>query len=146
MNFFAVEVKTMPSLRTIKASKVLRDKYGCVISLEHVGIAENSTKLFRELVPTSSYRAQVLHHAATLGLNKVLYVVGTCGSTSEGGVVYICHITFSQSLRHNYAFYGCYAGIGLQLGWAGWQKCSQGVRQPSQGLTSIRYLQFRFVL
>lgn len=77
VNAFAVEFMTMTSLRTIEASKVLWDKYGCVISLENVGIAESSTKLFRELVPTTSYREQGLHHAATLGLNNVLYVVGT---------------------------------------------------------------------
>ena len=112
----------MAAMQTIEAASLLRDKYRPVIALDNVGKNWRSSKLFRELVPTTEYRAQVLHHCATLEINKVVFVVGTGGSdppvpttnTSifpstvdsmvEGKILHACIVEFSESLRHSYTY------------------------------------------
>ena len=101
---YAVEIKTITAVRTIEGAAVLREKYGAIISLENVCTDERSSALFRELVPSTQYRAQVLHHCATLGMNHVAFVVGTGGSMVEGNIIYTCLVEFSESLRHSYTY------------------------------------------
>ena len=101
---YAVEIKTMAAVRTIEAASLLREKYGPVIALDNVGTNLRSSELFRELVPNTEYRAQVLHHCATLGINKVVFVVGTGGSVVEGKILYACVVEFFESLRHSYTY------------------------------------------
>lgn len=98
----AVEVKTMTSVSTVEAAKDISEKYGPIVALDSVGMSEKSTALFRELVPTVPYCCQVLHHAATLGIKRVMYVVGTGGSITNGSILYVCYITFAELLRHSY--------------------------------------------
>ena len=100
----AVEVKTMTSVTTVEAAKDISEMYGPVVALENVGMSDKSTALFRELVPTVPYRSQVLHHAATRGINSVMYVVGTGGSITDGRILYVCYIKFAGLLRHSYTF------------------------------------------
>lgn len=92
----AVEIKTMTSVKTVEEATVLRHKYGSVVSLENVGMDDKSTELYKELVTTPEYHSQVLHHVATLGINVVLFVVGTGGSITKGRIFYVCLIAFSQ--------------------------------------------------
>ncbi|CDF34407.1 unnamed protein product [Chondrus crispus] len=94
----------MTSVRSVESATTLRARYGPVVSLRNVGTSDRSTGLFKELVGTPAYRAQVLHHAATLGVNNVLFVVGTGGSITKGGIVYVCHIVFAEHMRHNYTY------------------------------------------
>lgn len=61
-----VEMKTLTAVRTIENDTVLRERYGPVFWLDRVGKEDNTTALFKELVPTTNHRAQVLHHAAAL--------------------------------------------------------------------------------
>ena len=101
---YAIEIKTMNSVRTIETASVLRDKYGPVLFLQNVGSKMQSSQLFREMIFSPQYRAQVLLHSATLGINNVVFVVGTGGSMVEGGILYACIIKFSQLLRHEYTY------------------------------------------
>lgn len=101
---YAIEIKTMAAVRTIETASVLRDKYGPIVRLQNVSSDMQSFELFRELVPTSEYRTQVLHHCATLGINNVVYVVRTGGLMVEGSILYACIITFSELLRYDYTF------------------------------------------
>ena len=103
-HFYVVEVKTMTSIRTIDNAKELAGLYGSVFSLENVSVSAQSTELLRTLVPTVQYRIQVLHHAATLAINKVIYVVGTGGSITDGRILYVCMVSFSETFRHCYTF------------------------------------------
>ena len=73
--------------------------------LENVGPDERSSELFRELVPSTQYRAQVLYHCAVLCINNVIFVISTGGSMVEGSILYACVIEFSESLRHSYTYY-----------------------------------------
>ena len=99
-----VEVKTMTSISTVGAATDLKEKYGAFLCIENVGVDESSNELFQEMVPTTQYRAQVLHHAVTLGVNHVMFVVGTGGSMTEGRIVYVCNIQFSEQFRHKYTY------------------------------------------
>ena len=101
---YVVEVKTVTSIRTIENAKELAGLYGSVVSLENVGVNAHSTQLFRTLVPTVQYRRKVLHHAATVAINKVMYVVGTGGSITDGRILYVCMVSFSETFRHCYIF------------------------------------------
>lgn len=94
----------MTAVRTIETANAQLEKFGPVVWLEGVGVDEESTVLFKELVPTTAYRAQVLHHAATLGLSYVLFVVGTGGSMMEGSILYCCILQFTETLGHSYSF------------------------------------------
>ena len=73
---YAIEFKTMTSVWTIETASVLRDKYGPVLFLQNVVTGMQGSELFREMIPSSQYRAHVLHHSATLEINNVLIVVG----------------------------------------------------------------------
>ena len=69
-----------------------------------MGTNLRSSELFSELVQTTEYRAPVSHHCATLGINKVVFVVGTGGSLVEGKILYACDVEFSESLRRSYTY------------------------------------------
>ena len=65
---------------------------------------EHSKELSREPVPSTLYRAQVFHHAATLGVNSVLYVVGTGGSMTVRQILDAYYIEFAATFRHKYTY------------------------------------------
>lgn len=66
----------MTALTTIQAASKRATKYGKFVVLSNVGTDRRSTELFHCLVPTSPYRAQFLHHAASIGLNAVFSYLG----------------------------------------------------------------------
>lgn len=81
----------MTARRTAQQAKDSKERYGPVISLENIGINMKSFSILQELVRTTSYPTQILHHAATLGMNDVIYVVGTGATISEGRVHFVRH-------------------------------------------------------
>lgn len=99
-----VESKTMTAEGTVGAATELSHKYGQLICIEDVGQSELSNELFRDVIPASQHRAPVIHHAATLGSNSVMVVVGTGGSLTEGRILYACIIRFSEGFRHKYTY------------------------------------------
>ena len=101
---FALEIKTMTALTTIQSASTKARKYGELIILSDVGGDRQSTELFHELVPTTPYRLQCLHHAATLGLNSVLFLVATGGYITEGRILCGCMINFNETLGHQYTY------------------------------------------
>ena len=91
-----VEVKTTTSVSTTGAATGLSQKYGAFLCIEDVPVDKRSNKLFQKMVPTTQYRAQVLHHDAALKFNHVMFVVGTRGPMKELRTVYVCNIQFSE--------------------------------------------------
>lgn len=80
----ATDIKTMTELATVNEGTLLRDYYGAVSMLSGVGSCQSSDEIIRALVSSTEYRAQCMHHEATLGLRHVLYVVGTSGNATQG--------------------------------------------------------------
>jgi hypothetical protein len=54
-------------------------------------------KKIHTLIPTRSYRQQVMHHCATMRINKALYV-----ESSMRGIVYVVVVNFSDQLLWDY--------------------------------------------
>jgi len=95
---FVVAIKTMIALKTIEKAAAISEKHSPVILLSQVGSCRRTTELFMEAAQTTDYRAQVLHQAATLDINSVMFVVGTGGSITELRIQYICVIEFAKRL------------------------------------------------
>lgn len=59
-----------------------------------------------------------MYHTETLGLQNVLYVVGTSGNVIHDGILYACLIAFSASIRHAYThaldsiYSACFEWVG----------------------------------
>ena len=100
----AVDFNTMTSVATVEAAKDISENYSPVVVLDNVDVSDKSTAMFRKLVPTVPYQSQFLHHAATLGINSVMYVVGTGSSITDGRILNVRYITLAEPLRHSYTF------------------------------------------
>lgn len=97
---FAVEIKTMTALTTIQSASFKANIYGELILLSDVGGDLQSTQILHELVPTTQYRSQCLHHAATLCINSVLFMITTSGSMTKGRILYACIVNFTETIRY----------------------------------------------
>ena len=71
----AVEVKTMASQNTIEKAKRRRDACSLFVSIYDVGNSASSAAHFKELVDTTGYRFQCIHHFVVTSLKRVLYIV-----------------------------------------------------------------------
>ena len=101
-HYCGIEVKTMTSVSTIEVARGLAEEHHTFVSLSDIGERETSTTLFRQLVPSSAYRAQCLHHSAVLDTPYVLYVVAKGFRSAQGSIFYAVLLEFSPSLRRNY--------------------------------------------
>lgn len=88
----AVEIKCMTTKNTKNDAIERYQKYGSRFIQCNFG-----DETFKDLVWTSNYRAQCLHHICTLTINHLLFVVG---STSE--ILYICLVTFPNEIILKY--------------------------------------------
>eukprot|EP00986_Skeletonema_menzelii_P000918 scaffold258_cov80-Skeletonema_menzelii.AAC.1 len=64
----------------------------------YLEISSSDQKLMEELIPKSSERIQILHHAYTYGLNKTVFLVGS----PEGRLLYGLIVTFEDELLTAY--------------------------------------------
>lgn len=67
-----------------------------VVSLQ-LNAASDQKREFQKLIPDRSYRQQILHHCATLGLQRVLYIEATLRE-----IVYVVEVIFNQDLLDAY--------------------------------------------
>ncbi|CDF34053.1 unnamed protein product [Chondrus crispus] len=114
----AAEIKTMTALTTVSEATHLREQFGPLTILSDVGSCGAADELFRTLIPSTQYRAQCLHHAATLGLKHVLFIVASSGSVTHGQIIYGCLIQFSEYIRHSYTF-TLDSVLSMGFGWVG---------------------------
>ena len=101
----SIEVKTMTTPNTIRNAKDIRERVASFSILKNIGRSEGMDKYFRELVPTTTYRFQFIHHAATLGISKVLLIVAKGSSGGVVVVIYAVLLHISQQLRNCYLMY-----------------------------------------
>lgn len=66
-----LEVKIMNASRIIQSATNLRNEGSPMILIDDIGSSESSSESFRKFVPTTAYRLQCIHHAATLQLDTV---------------------------------------------------------------------------
>jgi len=85
----AIELKTRMTAKTRAKEEVLLHQQGGKF------VEVTTPARFKELVPDKGHRTQVAHHAAVLGVDSVLYVVGnTVGG--EGKVHRIVNVRFDE--------------------------------------------------
>lgn len=70
--------------------------------MEDVGQDDSCDEHSREIFPITQYRAQIFHHAATWGVNKFSFFVGTGGLMTDVRIHYACVIIFAEQFRHKY--------------------------------------------
>eukprot|EP00178_Gracilaria_changii_P016681 TRINITY_DN479_c3_g1_i11.p1 TRINITY_DN479_c3_g1~~TRINITY_DN479_c3_g1_i11.p1 ORF type:complete len:1373 (+),score=138.00 TRINITY_DN479_c3_g1_i11:3191-7309(+) len=99
-----IEVKTMTAIATIAKAKSVCEQYGEIVRLRNIGGSQYSTNLFHQLVPTSDYRMQCIHHAAVSGKNNVFFVVATGSHMGVGTIIYIAWLEFRPSVIANYIY------------------------------------------
>ena len=74
-HFASLEIKTMTSQNTIGITKRTRNRFGPFAILKGVGGNASADIFLRDLVQTTGYRFQCLHHAAAADLEHVLFIV-----------------------------------------------------------------------
>lgn len=92
----------MTAPNTLQAARDLKTKYGKLVVIKDTGGAASATKRFHQLVPSTEYRVQCIHHAAVLGIKHVLFVVAKGSSMGVGEILYIALLQFSEQLRNCY--------------------------------------------
>ena len=100
----AIEVKTMTSVDTVRNAERLRKCYDSFIEITDIGYNSNANNIFKSLIPNTGYRAQCLHHAATVDTPYILYTVAKGTNSSKGEIMFCCLLSFSQRLIRDYLF------------------------------------------
>lgn len=100
-----IEMKCAQAFDWVSDAELIQKELGSIIRV----IVDHSTsvfveqqlssdvKLFHRVVPKPEYRMQVLHHAFSLGINRILFVVS---KTSE--TIYVVDLTFSETVLGAY--------------------------------------------
>ena len=100
----SIEIKTMAALATIENARRTRAKYSAHVIIQNIGEATAALHAFHDLVPTTAYRLQCLHHAAVLDKPRVLFVVSKGSRLGVGEIIYCAHLVFSEKLLASYKF------------------------------------------
>ncbi|PXF45451.1 hypothetical protein BWQ96_04749 [Gracilariopsis chorda] len=78
----AFEIKTMNTVRTTEDTRDVSRTFGSSILISGVGRSVDAGLVLQQLVSSTDYRLECLHHAVCLKANKVCFVVAkvsTCG-------------------------------------------------------------------
>lgn len=70
----------------------------------NVGQNDGSTKLFQELVPSTEYRTQCLHHAVCMILKHIMFVQAKGSNLCVGRVIYPTMVHFHHTLTSIYRY------------------------------------------
>ena len=77
--------------------------------VDGIGSSCTSDEIFRQVVLTTAYKMQFLHHAAVLGAEWAFYVVAKGGSISAGEIISVALLHFNNGFKNSYTF--CPSGI-----------------------------------
>lgn len=126
LHMASIEIKTMAALRTIENART-RAKFSAHVQLQNIGESTAMLKAFHDLVLTTAYGLQCLHHSAVLGTLRVLFVVSKGSTLGVGAIIYCAHLVFSETLLASYKF--CLTAIRLIcFGWVG--KHTKEIQKP----------------
>ena len=107
-NCAVIEIKTMTSVATIEATYTIRDIKAIIMIVDEIGSSCTSDQIFRQMVLTTAYRMDCLHHAMVLGVEWVFHDVAKGGSISVGEIVYVALLHFNKDFKNSYTF--CLSG------------------------------------
>ena len=132
----AVEIKTMTAIRTIESATRIQLSYSQYVYVRRIGQCHNSLKVFHDMVPSTSYRVQCLHHSAVLGIQHVLFAVAKGSSMGVGEIIYCVLLEFSESIIacYNYCLSGICKGF---FGWIGMN--ARSIPSVYEGLLADTY-------
>lgn len=105
----AAEINTMTLIQTIRNAITVREQNGAFIKILGLGRIEKACFLFRCVVTSTDYRVECIHHAATVGVNFLLYTVDKGNSCGVDCILYVAYIEISERLKAQYLY--CLASV-----------------------------------
>ena len=83
-----IEIKTMTSPPTIEDAKQVSNCHRRIFHIAYIGTSSEDNSYFEEVVPSTAYRLQCLHHTVVFGVDHVLFVDAKGSSMGTGRILY----------------------------------------------------------